>query len=132
MKIELQSLKRLHTRVSSKLATAALVPFVALMSSPAMAALPVMPTPEAIGGGTVAEGDWLGAMGGWFKLGLGILGLVLAGLGFMYVVMGALQKWKMYSAGRAEIGDLKEYFIMGAVFAVFLVVMVTYSAKVFQ
>lgn len=131
MTSKLQALKRLHARVSDKISAAVLVPVVALMCSPAMAALPTMPTPEAIGGGTVAEGDWLGAMGGWFKLGLSILGLVLAGLGFMYVVMGALQKWKMYSAGRAEIGDLKEYFIMGAVFAVFLVVMVTYSAKVF-
>ncbi len=90
-----------------------------------------MPTPAGggIGGAAVADGDWLQNMGAWFKAGLGILGLVLGALGFLYVVMGGLQKWKLYSAGRAEIGDLKEYFVMGAVLAVFMVVMIGYAVQ---
>ena len=125
------SLKNLAARARNKSARLMLAPAVALLCSPAFAALPTMPTPgQAIGGGSVASGDWLGAMGAWFKAGVTILGLVLAALGFIYVVMGALGKWRAYSMGRAEIADLKEYFIMGAVLAVFIVVMATYAAQV--
>lgn len=134
MKKQLQQLKQFQARVSEKIARAALVPGVALMCSPVMAALPTMPTPQGggIGGATVANDDWLGQMGAWFKAGITILALVLAGLGFIYVVMGGLSKWRAYSQGRAEIADLKEYFILGAVFAVFLVVMVTYAMQVLE
>ena len=51
-------------------------------------------------------------------------------MGFIYVMMGALGKWRAYSMGRAEIADLKEYFIMAAVLAVFIVIMATYAAQV--
>ncbi len=124
-------LKTLVARARDKSARLMLAPAVALLCSPAFAALPTMPTPgQAIGGGSVASGDWLGAMGAWFKAGVTILGLVLAALGFIYVVMGALGKWRAYSMGRAEIADLKEYFIMAAVLGVFLVIMVTYSLQI--
>ena len=56
----------------------------------------------------------------------------MAGLGLIYTVMGGLSKWRAYSLGRAEIADLKEYFIMATVFVVFLVLMVTYATKVFE
>jgi len=128
MKKKLQSIVSLSHRAHERARQALLVPVVALMTHPAFAALPNLTTPtEGIGGTTVAQGDWLGAMGAYFKIGLTILGLVLGGLGFLTVVSGGLGKWKQYSAGRIEIGDLKEYFIMGAVLAVFLVVMVTYA-----
>ena len=54
----------------------------------------------------------------------------LGAKGFIYVMMGALGKWRAYSMGRAEIADLKEYFIMAAVLGVFLVIMVTYSLQI--
>lgn len=128
MKTKLMQLKALAGRVREQGARLMLAPAVALACSPVMAALPQMPTPpEAIGGGAIADGDWLAAMGGWFKAGITILGLVLCALGFLYVIMGALGKWRAYSLGRAEIADLKEYFIMGAVLAVFLVVIATYA-----
>lgn len=128
MTTKLAQLGQAASRLRETCARAALAPFVMLACSPAMAALPTMPAPgDAIGGGTVAQGDWLGTMGAWIKAGLTILVLVLAALGFVYVLMGALGKWRAYSMGRAEIGDLKEYFVMGAVLAVFLVVMGTYA-----
>lgn len=131
MKRQLSQLKSMVARAREGGARLMLAPMVALMCSPAFAELPTMPTPgEGIGGGAVADGDWLGAMGAWFKAGITILGLVLAALGFIYVVMGALGKWRAYSMGRAEIADLKEYFIMAAVMGVFLVVMVTYALKI--
>ena len=92
MKPKLSFIKRLR-HLREQAARAALLPAVWLMASPAFAALPTMPTPgQAIGGGQVAQGDWLAAMGAWFKAGITILGLVLAAIGFIYVVSGTLSK----------------------------------------
>ena len=133
MKAQITQLKSLAAFTREKMARAALVPAVMLMSSPVYAALPTMPTPgTGIGGAKPADGDWLNTMGAWFKAGITILGLILAGLGLIYTVMGGLSKWRAYSLGRAEIADLKEYFIMATVFVVFLVLMVTYATKVFE
>ena len=131
MKSRLIQLKNVAGRARERAGRMLLAPWVALMCSPAFAALPTVPVPgEAVGGGTVADGDWLGAMGAWFKAGVIILSLILAAMGFIYVMMGALGKWRAYSMGRAEIADLKEYFIMAAVLAVFIVIMATYAAQV--
>ena len=131
MKSRLIQLKNVAGRAREKAGRMLLAPWVALMCSPAFAALPTVPVPgEAVGGGTVADGDWLGAMGAWFKAGVIIFSLILAALAFIYVMMGALGKWRAYSMGRAEIADLKEYFIMAAVLGVFLVIMVTYSLQI--
>ena len=109
----------------------ALAPVVAVLCGPALAALPVMPTPGTdMKGATCAAGDWFCAMSAYFKAGLAVLGLVLISLGFLYVVGGALSKWKEYTAGRAQIADLKEYFIMGMILVVFLVLLVTYAFQV--
>ena len=109
----------------------ALAPVVAVMCSPALAALPTMPTPGTdMTGATCAAGDWMCAMSAYFKAGMAILGLVLVALGFLYVVGGALSKWREYTAGRAQIADLKEYFIMGMILTVFLVILVTYAFQV--
>ena len=113
-----------------KAARAALLPVVMLAASPAFAGLPTVPTPgPAIGGGQVAQGDWLGAAGALFRAAITIFGLVIAAMGFLYVVSGALSKWRAYSMGRAELGDLKEYFVMGIVIATFLVMMVYHAIE---
>jgi integrating conjugative element membrane protein (TIGR03745 family) len=109
----------------------ALAPVVAVLCSPAMANLPTMPTPGTdMKGQTCAAGDWFCAMSAYFKAGMAVLGLVLIALGFLYVVGGALSKWREYTAGRAAIADLKEYFIMGMILVVFLVLLVTYAFQV--
>ena len=131
MKSRLIQLKNVAGRAREKADRMLLAPWVALMCSPAFAALPTVPVPgEAVGGGTVADGDWLGAMGAWFKAGVIIFSLILAALAFIYVMMGALGKWRNYSMGRLEMADLKEYFIIAAVFAIFVVIMATYAAQV--
>ncbi|MDA8446371.1 DUF2976 domain-containing protein [Paracidovorax valerianellae] len=111
-------------------ARALLAPAVALICTPALAALPTLPKPgEAIGGGTVAEGDWLGNMGALMKAGLIILGLIIVGYGFIHVVAGSIAKWRAYTAGKAEKADLVEYFIMAGVLGGFMVIMVTYALE---
>ncbi|MFZ7310958.1 DUF2976 domain-containing protein [Comamonas jiangduensis] len=119
--------KRLGT-AREAISKAMLVPVVAVMASPAMAALPTMPTPgTGIGGAAVADGDWLAAMGAWWKQGLTILAMIFVGYFFLKVVMGAVGKWGDYSKGRADIADLKEYVITGSVLAIALVILATYA-----
>ena len=116
-----QQLKERVTKASLALA-------VAVMSSPAMAALPTMPTPgTGIGGAAVQNGDWLGMMGAYWKQGLTILAMIFVGYFFLKVVMGAIGKWGQYSKGQADIADLKEYVITGSVLALALVVLAGYA-----
>ena len=96
------------------------------------AALPNIPTPQGggIGGAQVQDGDWMGQMGAYFKAGISILALVLAGLSFIKVMGGGLRKWNEYSRGQAEFADLKEFFIVGVILIVFIVMMANYALSV--
>ena len=128
-----QQLKALASRVNAKTATLALAPVVALQSSSVWAALPeVQPPSDAIGGGSVSDGDWMGAMGGYFKAAFTILALVFVAGAFIYVLMGAWRKWQDYSSGRGEISQIVEYFVMAAVFGLFVVVIATYALKTLE
>ena len=115
------------------IAKAALLPIVVLMSSPAMAALPMVPPPgTGLGAAAVAEGDRLGAMEAWWKQGLTILAMIFVGYFFLKVVMGAIGKWSQYSKGQADIADLKEYVITGSVLAIALVIMAGYAMSTLE
>lgn len=102
---------------------------IAATTLPAAAALPTIapPTGGGIGGATVQDGDFLGMMGGYFKLGLTILGLVIAALAFINVVIGGLRRWKDYSEGRQSLGELKEYLVASVIIAAFVVLMIGYA-----
>lgn len=136
MKTRLMQLKTQAGRTHEALVRLALAPVVALACSPVFAqssgtGLPTMNSPnEALGGGQVAQGDWLGSMGAWIRAGLTIIALVVVSLGFVYALMGALGKWRGYSMGRFEMSDVIEYFAMAAVLGVFLVVIATYALNV--
>jgi len=66
-------------------------------------------------------------MGGYFKVGFTIAALVLVAGGFIYVLMGSWNRWINYSNGRIELAELVIYFIMAAVFGLFLVIFATYA-----
>ncbi len=125
------SFKQTFATVREKAARAALWPAVMLASSPAWASkvgnLDLPDPPNQMG--DIATDTWIGAMGGWFYTGILILGMILVGVAFIYVLAGALGKWRMYARGQADISDLKEYFIMGTILAVFVVAMATYALK---
>lgn len=97
----------------------------------AHAALPTMPTVEGIDGSAVADGDWLGMMGGLFKKGVTILGLIVAAWAFIQVVVSGFDRWKKYSAGQMNLGELKEFLIVAVVFVAFVIAMVTIAFEVF-
>ena len=131
------SIKETFATVREKAARAALWPAVYLASSPVWAQATSggkvgnldLPAPPGTGLAGVNTGTWIGDMGAWFKVGILVLGMILVGLAFIYVLAGALGKWRMYARGQADISDLKEYFIMGTILAVFVVAMATYALK---
>jgi hypothetical protein len=79
------------------------------LQPPAFSALPTIQPPAggSIGGGTAQEGDILGIIGAYLKLGFTILGLVLAVAAFLYVVIASLQRYRDYTKGTIQLGDLK-------------------------
>ena len=132
------SFKQTFANVREKAARAALWPAVMLASSPVWAQASGnsgkignldLPQPPGDGLAGVAKGTWIGDMGAWFRTGILVLGMILVGIAFVYVLAGALGKWRMYARGQADISDLKEYFIMGTILAVFVVAMATYALK---
>ena len=130
------SFKETFATVREKAARAVLWPSVLLASSPVWATGSSgkvgnldLPAPPGEGIAGVQTGTWIGDMGAWFRVGILILGAILVGIAFVYVLAGALGKWRMYARGQADISDLKEYFIMGTILAVFVVAMATYALK---
>ena len=75
-------------------------------ASPAWAALPtiVPPSGGGIGGAQVNDGDILAIIGAYFKLGLTMLAYILVFLSALVVIVGALTRWRKYSAGQLELG----------------------------
>jgi len=97
---------------------------------PAMAALPTIAPPTGgIGGASIQDGDIIGQMGGYFKMGLIMMGLVMAAYAFIYIVIGGLRRWKEYANGQATFSELKEYIIAAVVLIAFIVLLVGYSAS---
>ena len=94
--------------------------------------LPTMPAPPSGIGGTTIGGtnDWLGTMGGWIKVGVTIALLALAAYIFVVIVSGAITRWRNYSMGRSDVGEIKEYVIFGVLMAVFVVGLVTYGISI--
>ncbi|AIJ46983.1 MULTISPECIES: TIGR03745 family integrating conjugative element membrane protein [Comamonas] len=124
-------MKKHLKKINSGIASIALAPVVLLATCPAFSALPTIQAPAggSIGGGTTQEGDVLGQMGAYFKLGMTILGLVLAAIAFLFVVTASLQRYRDYTAGKIQLGDLKEFVIVSVIIISFVILMVNYAAQ---
>lgn len=72
-------MKKHLRKINSGIASIALAPVALIAASPAFSALPTIQPPAggSIGGGTTQEGDILGLIGAYLKLGFTILGLIL-------------------------------------------------------
>ena len=118
---------RQRLRLASALPLAALA---TVMSQPALAALPTIATPATgVGGAAVQQGDWIGTIGAIFVAVVAIIVLVLCAWFFLQGIMGLITKWKDYSNGRAQIGDLKEYFVMVILSSVVVVLLGGYAVS---
>lgn len=124
-------MKKHLKKINSGIASIALAPVVLLATCPAFSALPTIQPPAggSIGGGTTQEGDILGQMGAYFKLGMTILGLVLAAIAFLFVVTASLQRYRDYTAGKIQLGDLKEFVIVSVIIISLVILMVNYAAQ---
>lgn len=124
-------MKKHLKKINSGIASIALAPVVLLATCPAFSALPTIQPPAggSIGGGTTQEGDILGQIGAYFKLGMTILGLVLAAIAFLFVVTASLQRYRDYTAGKIQLGDLKEFVIVSVIIISLVILMVNYAAQ---
>lgn len=124
-------MKKHLKKINSGIASIALAPLVLLATCPAFSALPTIQPPAggSIGGGTTQEGDILGQIGAYFKLGMTILGLVLAAIAFLFVVTASLQRYRDYTAGKIQLGDLKEFVIVSVIIISLVILMVNYAAQ---
>ena len=131
MKYELQSLASRATHMARRsreaLRLALLAPAVALMSmSPgAFAALPAVTAPTDGLSGACTDGDIVCTIGAFFKQGINMAAVVVAAFFLIVLALGSFSRWKQYSAGRVEIGDLKEYLIAAAVLAGIVLLLAT-------
>ena len=124
-------MKKHLKKINSGIASIALAPVVLLATCPAFSALPTIQPPAggSIGGGTTQEGDILGIIGAYLKLGFTILGLVLAVAAFLYVVIASLQRYRDYTKGTIQLGDLKEHVIVSVISLSLVVLMVNYATQ---
>ena len=88
----------------------------------AFAALPVINPPSGggIGGAQVANNDILAIIGAYFKQGITIFAYILVAISGLVVIIGSMVRWRKYSAGQMELGDVKEYLISGVILVIFI------------
>jgi len=101
----------------------AAVATLSMVAGGAMAALPT-PAPTA---GTAASGDYIALMKEYWKQGVAVMVLIVGALGFLSVGGGGIAKFNDFRNGKAELGDLVLYGVIGVVVLVTLVYLLTSS-----
>lgn len=90
-------------------------------SEPALAALPTALDPGDKG----AAGDYLALMQAYWKKGVAVLVLIVGALAFLSVGGGAVAKFNEFRAGKAELGDLSMYAVLGVIMLIVVVYLLT-------
>ena len=98
----------------------------AVLAEPAVAALPAAVSPPA----AAASGDYIAIGQDYFKKGLLFLGLLISTLGFLAVAGGGIAKFNDYRTGRAELGDLAMFAVIGVVVLVLMVYLATEASTI--
>ncbi len=93
---------------------------------PAMAALPQPVQP----GNGVAAGDYIALLQQYWKEGIAFLVLAIGAYGFVEVGGGAVAKFREWREGKAELSDLKWFFVIGVVMLVALVYLLTIASGI--
>lgn len=93
----------------------------ALAMEPALAALPAaVAAPQG-----AVSGDYIGLLKEYWKQGIAALVLIMGAYAFISVGGGAIAKFNDYRAGKAELGDLTMYAILGVIILVTVVYLLT-------
>lgn len=104
--------------------TAGILAF-ALMADPALAELPTAVTADG-----AASGDYIEILKQYFKLGLLALGLIIAVIAFLNVGGGLLAMFNSFRTGRAELGDLGMFAVLGVVILVLVMYLLNEAAVI--
>ena len=92
------------------------------IAEPALAALPTALDP---GGESAAAGDYIALIQAYWKKGVAVLVLIVGALAFLSVGGGAVAKFNEFRNGKAELGDLSIYAVLGVVLLVTVVYLLT-------
>lgn len=101
---------------------------VAFATRPALAALPgQMQVPL---GANVGQGDYIKLWQYMTKSGVSVAALIIGAGVFLYFAAGFVSKFVEYRKGRAEVGDLKEYGVVGTTVTVIVIALLTVGVTV--
>jgi hypothetical protein len=115
--------RQFASQTQAALRWAMLAPAVALTASPVWAALPEYTAPtDTLDGMTCDPSTSVVCLvGSYMKQGINVVAVIMAAFLLIIIGFGSFTKWKQYSAGRIEAGDLKEYLMMAGVMGVVIV-----------
>ena len=98
----------------------------ALFAGAAAAALPQAVAPAS----GVAAGDYIGIMQQYWKAGIAFLVLLVGAFSFLTVGGGAIAKFNEYRIGRAEVGDLMFFAVVGVIIIVAVIYLLTEASTI--
>lgn len=98
----------------------------AFLASPAMAALPAAVQPA----GGAGAGDYTKLLQSYWQQGIAVIVLMVAAYAFVEVGGGAIAKFGEWRNGKAELTELKWYFLIGVVMLVTVVYLLTTAAGI--
>ena len=96
----------------------------ALAATLAPSAFAALPTSVAPGAGA-ASGDFIALMQQYWKEGVAFLVLAMGAYGFVEVGGGAIAKFSEWRQGKAELAELKWFFVIAVIMLVALVYILT-------
>ena len=125
----LTSLNALRGAIAGRVARtralpAAVAGAVAAVNNAVYAALPAVPA------GTPAGSDYMTSMRDYIGIGIGLIALIIAGYAFISVAGGSVAKFQEWRAGKAELGDLKMVFVIGALLLFIVIYVLTQAVGV--
>jgi integrating conjugative element membrane protein (TIGR03745 family) len=117
-------LRALRDAVSRSRGRIGLIAAALLAATLAPSAFAVLPTtvPPAAG---AASGDFIALLQGYWKEGVAFLVLAFGAYGFVEVGGGAIAKFSEWRQGKAELSELKWFFVIGVIMLVALVYILT-------
>ena len=115
------ALREASSQARRKLALTVVAVLATVLAPSAFAALPTAVQP----GGNAAAGDYIALLQQYWKEGIAFLVLALGAYGFVEVGGGAIAKFAEWRQGKAELSELKWFFVIGVVMLVALVYILT-------
>ena len=105
------------------IALSALALFACANSAWAVLPTPLPPT-------AAVSGDYIALFQEYWKKGAIVLGLIIGTMGFLSVAGGGIAKFNDFRSGKAELGDLSLYAVVGVIILVLMVYLLSTAADI--